>query len=103
MCVSVAPIPADLCENSTYRRGLRGRLRTAIPGVWWGLQVRSGWGGPRDTLRRGQVGPGAWLHARTDRDGPDNCLTLENTEEENAVLVQLPPLVESKVFLRDLL
>lgn len=49
------------------------------------------------------MGPGAWLHARTDRDGPDNCLTLENTEEENAVLVQLPPLVESKVFLRDLL
>lgn len=43
------------------------------------------------------MGPGAWLHARTDRDGPDNCLTLENTEEENAVLIQLPPLVESSV------
>ena len=60
------------------------------------------WTKAQERTRRGQMGPGAWLHARTDRDGPDNCLTLENTEEENAVLIQLPPLVESKVFLRDL-
>ena len=52
--------PRALCENSTYHRGLRERRRTASPGVWWGLQVRSGWGGPWDTLRRGQVGPLPW-------------------------------------------
>ena len=48
------------------------------------------------------MGPGAWLHMRTERHGPDNCPTLENTEKENAVLIKLPPLFESKVFLRNL-
>ena len=53
-------IRADLYENSTYPRGLRESLRPASPGVCWGLQMRSRWKGPWDTLRRGQVSPLPW-------------------------------------------
>ena len=52
--------PRDLYENSTYHRGLRETLRTASPGVRLGLQVRSQWEGPWDTLRRGLVSPLTW-------------------------------------------
>lgn len=48
----------------------------------WGLE----WTKAQERTRRGQEsGSGAWLARGQTETVPDNCLTLENTEEENAV------------------
>ena len=89
-------LEGDRVDSSPKRPGNEDAIGNAKVGVW---------NGPKDEPRRG-LGEDSWVpvsgFTQGQRDGPDNCPTLENTEKENAVLIQLPPLFESKAFLRNL-